>query len=253
MSIGQIFANVFGSNAAIAQPAPQVQNPAPQPGNFPAQPTPGMATDPANPAVPVAGNPAPAPAAPEGFDKFNDLWKPAESPANATPEPLFNVKPEQLMEVARKVDFTKVMNPEQLQAVAQGGQGAVQAMQQIMNTVAQTVYAQNMHATTKMVEQAVQKTQEQMLAQLPQQIKLQNVSESIRGDNPAFNHPAAAPIMGALQQQLTVKYPNATAAEIASMARDYMSGFAQTLQPKPTQSQLDSQSSGNFDWDKWAQ
>lgn len=253
MSIGAMMANLFGG--ATHQAAPAQQPTQQQPGNLPAQQTPAMAANPANPAAPANDqNPqasAPNPAA-EGLDKFNDLWKPVESSQNSQAEPLINVKPEQMMEVAKKIDFTRVMNQEQLNAVAAGGQGAVQAMAQIMNTVAQTVYAQNMHATKTMVEQAVQKTQEQMRSELPQHIKLQTVSESVRGSNPAFNHPAAAPIMGALQQQLTTKFPNASAAEIASMAGDYISSFATALQPKQAQANQDQQTAGNFDWDKWA-
>lgn len=252
MSIGSVMSSLFGGGQS--QAATQQQAQPSQPGNFPANQTPAMASDASNVNAPAQTTSQTSAAGPQGLDKFNDLWKPSESPAGAAPEALINVKPEQMMEVAKKIDFTKVMNPEQLQAVAAGGQGAVAAMAQIMNSVAQTVYAQNMHATKTMVEQAVQKNQEQFMTQLPQHIKLQNVSESIRGENPAFNHPAAAPIMGALQQQLTTKFPNATAAEIASMAKEYMTGFANTLQPKQTQSQTQSeaQAAGNFDWDAWA-
>lgn len=260
MSIGSVMSALFGGAQPAAQSAPntqqQQQAQPSQPGNFPATQNPAMQSDPANVNAPAAATQAAnaSGAEPQGLDKFNDLWTPVQSPAGAAPEPLINVKPEQMMEVAKKIDFTKVMNPEQLQAVAQGGQGAVAAMAQIMNTVAQTVYAQNMNATKAMVEQAVQKTQDQMRSELPQHIKLQTVSESIRGDNPAFNHPAAAPIMGALQQQLTVKYPNASAAEIANLAKDYMSGFANALTPKAqnTQTQAQQQSAGSFDWDSWA-
>lgn len=253
MSIGSIMSNLFGGGTANAAPAPQQM---PQPGNFPTAPTPGMASDPNNVNAPAASTNAQATAttpAPEGLDKFNDLWKPVESPAGDPAPSMFNVKPEQLMDAARKIDFTKVMNPQQLQAVAQGGEGAVTAMAQIMNTVAQTVYAQNAHATTKIVEQAVNQAKEAMRSELPQHIKLQNVSESIRTSNPALNHPAAAPIMGALQQQLTLKYPNATAAEISTMATDYLSNFASQFAPKaPQQSKTDAQAAGNFDWDAWA-
>lgn len=249
MSIGSMMANLFGGG----QPQPQQQQ-MPQPGNLPEAPTPGMQSAPGNtnaPATTPAGNPGSQtnPNEPAGLDKFNDLWKPAESPAGEQPNGLFNVDPKQLMEAARKIDFTKVIQPTQLQAIAQGGEQAVTAFAQALNTVAQTVYAQNAHATAKIVEQAVNRSQETMRNELPQHIKRQTVSESLRTENPALSHPAAAPILGALEQQLTTKFPNATASEIKSMATDYLTSFAGTFQ-KPAQQSSQSTPSGT-DWDSW--
>ena len=249
MSIGSMMANLFGGG----QPQPQQQQ-MPQPGNLPEAPTPGMQSAPGNTNAPAAtptGNPGSQtnPNEPAGLDKFNDLWKPAESPAGEQPNGLFNVDPKQLMEAARKIDFTKVIQPTQLQAIAQGGEGAVNAFAQALNTVAQTVYAQNAHATAKIVEQAVSRSQETMRNELPQHIKRQTVSESLRTENPALSHPAAAPILGALEQQLTTKFPNATASEIKSMATDYLTSFAGTFQ-KPAQQSSQSTPSGT-DWDSW--
>ncbi len=249
MSIGSTIANLFGG-APAAQPAQQQlnQNQMPQPGNLPEQQTPAMQSAPGNPNVPANGNPAPA-TTPEGLDKFNDLWKPVESPAGQQPDQMFNVDPKQLMDAAKKIDFTKVIQPNQLQAISQGGDAAVNAFAQALNTVAQTVYAQSAHATAKIVEQAVAKSQETMRSEIPQHIKRQTVNESLRTDNPALSHPAAAPIMGALEQQLTTKFPNATAMEIKSMASDYLNSFAGAFQ-KPAQQTQSTQSSGT-DWDKW--
>ena len=252
MSIGSMMANLFGGG----QPQQPQQQQMPQPGNLPAQQTPAMQSSPANPNVP-AGQTDPAPAnpatnaQPEGLDRFNDLWKPVESPAGGAPDPLFNVDPKQLMEAAKKIDFTKVIQPTQLQAIAQGGEQAVSAFAQALNTVAQTVYAQNAHATAKIVEQAVAKSQEAIRSELPQHIKRQTVSDSLRTDNPALSHPAAAPILGALEQQLTMKFPNATAPEIKAMATDYLTSFAGTFQKPASQQTQSAQTNQGMDWDSW--
>lgn len=250
MSIGSMMANLFGG-ASSQQPVQQM----PQPGNLPPEQTQQMQSAPGNPNTP-AGSPQGNTQAqqtniqPEGLDKFNDLWKPSESPAGGQNDQLFNVDPKQLMEAAKKIDFTKVIQPTQLQAIAQGGEQAVNAFAQALNTVAQTVYAQNAHATTKIVEQAVARSQETMRNELPQHIKRQTVSESLRTENPALSHPAAAPILGALEQQLTTKFPNATALEIKSMATDYLTSFAGTFQKPAQQTTQSSQQSGT-DWDSW--
>ena len=247
MSIGSMMSSLFGG----ANPQ---QNQMPQPGNLPAQPTPGMQSDPGNVNTPAQtqqpqqeqGGPA---TAPEGLDKFNDLWKPVESPAGGDNTGTFNVDPKQLMEAARKIDFTKVIQPAQLQAIAAGGEGAMQAFAQTLNTVAQTVYAQNAHATSKIVEQAVDRAKEAMRTEMPQHIKRLNVSESLRADNPALSHPAAAPILGALEQQITMKFPNASSAEISRMATEYLVGFSNAMQkPASQNSQSQQQNSKETDW-----
>ena len=241
MSVGQMFQNLFGG-----APASQPANPMPQPGNLPAAPAPGMAADPANPNVPAAQTNAPS-APLEGLDKFNDLWKPAESPAGDTSNPMFNVDPKQLMDAAKKIDFAKVIQPAQLQAISQGGEGAVQAFAAAMNQVAQTVYAQSAHATSKIVEQAITNSQTQFLNELPQHIKRQSVSETLRADNPALTHPAASPILGALEQQMTQKFPNASSMEISRMAQEYLVSFSNAMQ-KPAPAPTPSSGSKDADW-----
>jgi len=241
MSIGQAIASLFSGAPA---PAPQAQA-APQPGNLPPQPAQAMQSDPNNinaPAQATANQEA------TGFDKFNDIWKPVESPAGDPNASLFNVDPKQLMAAAQKIDFSSAISPTQLQAISQGGEGAVKAFAQAMNSISQTVYAQNAMTTTKIVEQATKQAREAMLKELPQHIKLQAVNDNLRTENPALNHPAAAPILGALQQQLTVKYPNASATEISSMAKQYLEGFAGTFAKQPDQNNQTQAKPGETDW-----
>lgn len=245
MSIGQTIANLFGGaqSAPAAQSAP-VQTAAPTPGNTPPQATPEMASDPNNINAPAQTTQVQEA---NGFDKFNDIWKPVESPAGEANSNLFNVDPKQLMEAAQKVDFSKAINPQHLQAIAAGGENAMAALSQVMNSVSQTVYAQNAMTTAKIVEQAVKQTRDSIMKDLPQHIKLQAVNDNLRTENPALNHPAAAPILGALQQQLTVKYPNASATEIAGMAKQYLEGFAGTFAKPAPQNQPETKP-GETDW-----
>jgi len=243
MSIGEMFSNLF--SGAPAAPQQQAQAPAqPQPGNLPEQMTAGMQSAPGNVNTPATGNPPPA----EGLDKFNDLWKPAESASNGQPNGMFNVDPKQLMDAAKKIDFTKVIQPAQLQAIAAGGPDAMNAFAQALNSVAQTVYAQNAHATAKIVEQAIGKSQDAMRLEMPGQIKRLNVSESLRAENPALTHPAASPILGALEQQMTQKFPNASSMEISKMAQEYLVSFSKAMQ-KPEQQAAPGTSTGSKDAD----
>lgn len=125
----------------------------------------------------------------------------------------------------------------------------MQHFAQALNKVAQTVYAQNAMATSKIVEQALGNAKTAWTSELPGFIKSQNVSETLRTENPAFNHPAASPILGALQQQLNVKFPNASSQEIASMAKSYLGQFAQAVSPQ--QSQQSAKPEDGVDWTKF--
>lgn len=223
-----IFDKLFGTpqqqQAATPAPTPQPQ----QPGNLPATPLPTTAPE----GVPGNIDPA-APKTPESpLDQFKDLWQNDPNAENKNAPINFNVDQTKLMEAASKVDFTKILKQEDLQAISAGGEGAVAAFAKSLNSVAQSVYAQNAMATSKIVEAAVAQAQDRFASQIPDMVKKQNLSNSLREENPALSHPAAAPILTALENQLTVKYPNATGSEIKKMATDYLSSFATAASPK---------------------
>ena len=232
--IMSMFSNMFSGPAAPAAPAAPTTAPT-TPGNIPAnaQAT-GTATPNAAPngVLPGNENANPQPATP--LDQFSELWKTPESNVAAQPTGVFgNIDPKQFMEAAGKIDFTKVVNPDQLTAITQGGEGAMQAFANAMNAVAQQTYAQSAYASTRIVEQAVARMRDNVLAELPSHIKKQTVSDNLRAENPVFSNPAVQPVISALEAQLTVKYPNASATEITQMAKNYVEALGTSFSPKP--------------------
>lgn len=221
-----IFDKLFGTAPAPA-PAPATPAAAPAAGNLNPAAT-GSA--PGNPNVPVSSEPA-NPASP--MDQFNDLWQPsAVDPAAGAP--LINIDPKQLADAAKKTDFSKIISPELMARAQAGGEDGVAAMMQAMNQMAQGVYAQSAFANSKIIEQAVAKARDQFNAEIPAHVKKLQVSDSLRQENPVFNHPAASPILSAIESQLTVKYPSASAAELAGMAKQYLENFATGIQAPAT-------------------
>ncbi len=222
--IGESIMNMF-KPAAPAAPAAAPTTP----GNIP----PGTGT-------PASGTPGTAPngSVPDGtlnadgtpkdttpFAEFKDLWqdKPADPNAPTPDSSVFGkIDPQKFMEAAGKIDFSKVVTPEMLAAIQAGGEAGTAAFAQAMNKVAQTTYAQSAFATTKIVEQALAKSKESFLADLPNHIKKQTVTDSLRTENPVLNNPAVAPLIEAMESRFAVKYPNATAPEITQMARNYI-------------------------------
>lgn len=238
--IMNMFSNMMnGGNSAPAQTVaqPGTQSAAATPGNIPENaPTSGVSN----------GNTAPNGTQPGNensnlkqdatpLDQFSDLWKNDPVDPNA-PQPagIFNnVDPKKFMEAAGKIDFTKVITPEQLQAISQGGEHAVQAFAAALNSVAQTTYAQSAFAATKITEQALARHKDTIFAELPQHMKKHTVSENLRAENPVFQNPAVQPIISALEAQLTVKFPQASAGEITTMAKQYVEALGTSFAPKP--------------------
>jgi hypothetical protein len=225
------FSNIFGSTSVSPTETPA-----------PASATPAPAASPTQQATPAAEV--------SPMDQFKSLWEPANTPNVDTtlPANMFaGADPAKMLEAARKVDFAKSVPPEVLAKITAGGPDAAAAFAQAINDVAQRSYAQSSFASTKIVEAALAKFQEGLENRLPSQVKRFQVSESLRESNPALTHPAAAPIMEALQSQLTVKYPNASVNEIRDMASQYLSQFGTVMAPPKAANAVPV----SEDWDKF--
>lgn len=247
-----LLANLFGSSSpAPAAPAAPA-NAAGTPGNIPPNtPVTGQAGNGAAPngTIPQGTDTSNTPAA-TPLDQFADLWKnePTDPNAQVQAGVFGNVDPKKFMEAAGKIDFAKVVTPDQLTAIGQGGEAAVTAFASAMNSVAQSVYAQSAFATTKLVDQALAKAKDGFMADLPQHIKRQTVTDNLRIENPIFSNPAVQPIISALEQQMTVKFPNATAPEITAMAKQYVEALGTSLAPKPVSTQTKGGVKADEDW-----
>lgn len=256
MSIMSMFSNAFGAGSQpTTQPAAQTQTPgAGNPGNIP---TGAANNNGANPQVPPEQQAAlQTPATPVGpLAEFADLWQPVETnSSNPASGILGNIDPQKVMEAAGKTDFSKVVNQDTMAKIQAGGPEAMQAMMEAMNRMAQTVYGQAAIATSKMVEQAATKMDARFKSELPNEFKRLNVGENLRDSNPIFSNPAIAPLVSAMEQQFTVKYPNASSAEITKLAKDYIAGVGSAFSPAaaPTQAEKNA-SARDTDWSTFLQ
>lgn len=170
---------------------------------------------------------APAPEAAPPATPVNPLDQFADVMAPAAPNPLdapisFNADPAAVMAAAKQADFSGVISQEQMAAVQQGGSAASAALIQVMNAVAQNVYAQSVLANTQVTETALARQSEKFQKQLPSIIKQASITEHIStDDNAFFKHPAVAPSLSLIQHNLALKYPDAAPREIADMAKTY--------------------------------
>lgn len=164
------------------------------------------------------------------MDQFAELWKNPDrkegEPAPFNPSQIFNLDQKSMSEAVGKINFAQSVTPEQLQAISAGGEDAVAAFAQALNSVAQTTMTMSTTAAAKMIEQAMTGASGAMDSKIAQQVKLNQVSSQLQETNPALNHPAAAPILEGIKQQLVNKYPTASPSEITKMAGEYLSNFA---------------------------
>jgi hypothetical protein len=248
-----MFSNLMGGSQPTT--APQGQQASPNtPGSIPASaPNTGASSHNTAPngTVPTISTNAPK-SEPTPLDQFKDLWETTPTDQNAPkPTGIFGeVDPKKFSEAAGKIDFSKAVTPEQLQAISQGGDAAMKSFAEALNKVAQNVYAQSAFATTKIVEQALSRSKDSFIAELPTHIKKHTVSDNLRAENPIFSNPAVQPIISALEAQLTVKYPNATAGEITETAKKYVEALGSSFAPKPAETTA-TRGKPEEDWDKF--
>lgn len=208
------------------------------------------------PAVPAPIDPATAaPAAPiepaaikAPLDDFTTLWETDVKSGEPTDQSLFGgLDPQKVFEAAGKANFAGAITPEMHAAINAGGDGAQAAFSQAINAATQAAFAQSTIAATKLIEQAINKTNARNLAELPSLVKRHTAADSLHTENPALSNPAAAPIIQAIQAQLAVKHPDATASQLKTMATDYLSNFAEVV--KPTKAPEAAKSApGEVDW-----
>lgn len=168
------------------------------------------------------------------LSEFAGLWDDAPAPKDgeqAQPDwnnhesivPEMNIDPKKLYESAKKIDFSKVMNPEKVAAALKGDSAA---FMEVINTVAQATFA-NMAMTSSKMMKAMQKQMAEKLysGALPHHFRSHQVSNQIDADNPIFTDPAVSPMLDLAKKQMQVKYPKASATEISAMAKKMIAGL----------------------------
>jgi hypothetical protein len=239
--MSKIFGTQVNTNSQVA-PVPGTVNPV----NTQLPATPGIVATEGNGVIP--DNQVTNPTENDNLESFKDLWAPQDPSQVKTKEPIFNIDPAKLAEAAKNNDFSSVVTKEQMAAINAGGEGGQKAMLQIMNAMSQKGFSDSTMTTAKIVEAALQKQQESFMKELPNIVKNQNLSDNLRSANPVFNNPAVAPVLEMMKNQVSLKFPNATAAEQQALALQYVEQFATAVNPAK---QITQSKSNDTDWAKF--
>lgn len=246
-----IMERVFGAMGIGSAPAPAPAAPTNNPNQNPAPATPtSSAVTAPNGTVPADANKQEEQSP---LAKHKDLWEPPKTEeAKPGAETKTELTPEKMLQAAAQVDFRKVLNPESLAKIKGGGEEAVQALADLLNQTGQQVYGQSVVVSKKLVDAAVEQARQEFAAQIPNLVRGQAAKEALLSQNPAFKDPAVAPVVAAIQSQLQMKFPQATAQEINEKALEYFKDAAVIFSgPQKTQSTEPTKSGGEIDWDGW--
>jgi len=182
------------------------------------------------------------------LDKFAEVFK-IDDKSGDGEAPIFNIDPVKLTEQAQKTNFVNSIPPEALAEMAKGGEEGVKAALGIINNVAQSGYAQSTLVSARLVEHALKQQREQFEnVVIPQMMRQLNAQQNLADTNPALSHPAIAPVVAAVRDQLARQHPDATPKEISAMAQDFMTAFATAVNPPKDVKQQSGKEAKETDW-----
>ena len=246
----------FGGAAGAAGATGQQQGQQGQPGQQgqqqvaqPGQPQPGQVQQPAGVQAP-AGSSAPA-ASP--LDAFAGLWQTAQQEQKADPltAEVIPMGAEQLQALQQRVstvNFLSGVKPESVAAALGGDQAAFMS---VINSAVQAAMLQSVRVNNTMLNAAVNQRTQEIMKALPSNVQQALTANQLRQDLPIFNHPAAAPLLSALEQNLTLNQPGITPAQATQVAKSYLQNFfAEFSGTNPNQQQQTTATPAGIDWSK---
>ena len=139
----------------------------------------------------------------------------------------------QLGEALAKQQIAPALNAEQMEAIKNGGDEALIALNQIMNQTAQSAVMQSILANQRMAEAANTVAQESVLNQLPQLIRDQQFQQQLFATMPNLNNPAVAPLVEQVRAGIAASNPNLTPEELTAQAQEFFSGLSSLVAPAP--------------------
>lgn len=165
-----------------------------------------------------------------------DWFKPADTdakPVELDTSKLFSTDPEQLAQAIGGINFMQgAITPELQAKIEAGGPEATQAMMAIVNKSNQSVMQASMQASAKMIENALAKAAPVMDQKVSEQFKHRAVETAIREANPVFATQGGEFMLSALRDAMLKKFPNATSAEIADNAKQFVADFIKVGSPQ---------------------
>lgn len=167
---------------------------------------------------------------------FKDVWQPVPVDTTKQPDPLTQLTPQNFMDSAAKQNFVQALTPEQIQKIQAGGPEATQVVLELQAKTAQDVMGKTLASANTLIDKKLELARKDFNNNIPRTVRDSNVREALFQQNKLLADPAVAPMVIAMQAQISEKFPQAGEAEILKMAQDFVlaagNAFAPKEQPK---------------------
>jgi len=172
--------------------------------------------------------------------QFDSLWQPNKDADGKdivddhTPQAFLpKLDNKKLGEMVNKMNFTGDITPEQTEAIKAGGEGATQAMLQIMNGAARKAFTVSLAAASRMAEQGFSTAQARFAGEIPGHVRDMMTENELSGSVTIMNNPAFAPLVQSVKQQYLSKFPKASPRDVNTAVKQYFDHMAKELTKKP--------------------
>lgn len=160
--------------------------------------------------------------------------------------PTFSIDPKVMDQVVGSQDFTKGINPELFQKAMQGDQ---QAFFEMMNNVGRNAYRNAIEHGGMLTDRFVGAREAHSSKGLSGKVREELTTHAL-GNVPNFKNPVVKAQLTEVAKRLQSQHPDAAPAEIAEMAKDYITKLASALNPTDPKAQEASQNV-EVDWNKF--
>lgn len=166
--------------------------------------------------------------------EFANLWDNPAPKAGEQPQvdwndpssivPAQTLDPAKIGEAAKKIDFSRVLNPETVKKALAGDAGA---FGEALNSVAQAAFSNSALIASRIVDSSLRGMAPRLINDaLPHHMKRHGIGEGFGAENPIFNDPAVKPMLEMVTRQFQQQNPKSSAKEIADKAKAYVLAFA---------------------------
>lgn len=202
---------------------------------------------------------------------FNKLWQnnnvdaqgnPVAAPAKKSYVP--QMQPEQLQQVVGNMDFTRgVMTPERVAALTAGGEGAVAAINDIINGALRQATMVNFNASTRIMSQSLDAAEAGFLEKVPTHVRDVMTTNALTSSNPLMQDPTYGPLIDVIRGQIQSQFPKATPDQVQTGVNKYFDDMYAKMSGIKAQKEVDPNASSNdnllktgspdADWGQWMQ
>lgn len=190
---------------------------------------------------------------PTGLDRHKELTTPIDPkslPEKFDPSKLFDLDPSKLNQEIGKLDFTQAVSQEDLANIAAGGEAAIGAFRNALNAVSRSIFSNSFSASASLVQNGVAKSMPAVESRISEHFRRGEIDAALKGTDEIFDNPVAQIMLEPLKERLIAKHPTASPKEIANLAKEILSDFANKATEKERLANAPA-TPKKTDWDEW--